>query len=152
MPMAAMGDMTPEQARPYVEMAAASDMYEIESSRMALARSQSSEVRQFAQMMIDHHTMTTQQMMQAAQATGINPPPPMLLPPQRTMLDELQPLNGAEFERMYLRQQRMAHRMALALHQTYSGSGDTPQLQQAASLAVPVVQRHIDQLQALPRG
>jgi putative membrane protein len=143
---------TPTAAPAYVAMAGSSDMYEIESSRLALQRATTPAVREFAQMMIDHHTMTTQQVMQAAQAAGMTPPPPSLLPPQRAMLDELQPVTaGAAFERMYLSQQRMAHRMALALHSNYASNGDTAQLRQTASSAVPIIQQHIDRLQALPR-
>jgi putative membrane protein len=142
-------DATPTAAPEYIAMAGSSDLYEIESSRLALERAQSPAVRRFAQMMIDHHTMTTQQVMQAAQAAGMSPPPPMLLPPQRAMLDELQPANGADFERIYVRQQRMAHRMALALHGNYAQNGDTAQLRQAASGAVPIIQRHIDELRSL---
>ncbi len=142
-------DATPTDAPTYVAMAGSSDMYEIESSRLALQRSSSAAVKRFAQMMIDHHTMTTQQVTQAAQAAGMTPPPPSLLPPQRAMLDELQPANGTDFDRRYLQQQRMAHRMALALHQNYASKGDTAQLRQTASSAVPIIQRHIDELQRL---
>ncbi len=142
-------DATPSDALGYVSMAGSSDLYEIESSRLALQRGSSAGVRQFAQMMIDHHTMTTQQVMQAARAAGMSPPPPTLLPPHRALLDELQPANGSDFDRMYLRQQRMAHRMALALHQNYARSGDTAQLRQTAATAVPIIQRHIDALKGL---
>jgi putative membrane protein len=142
-------DATPTDPAGYVAMAGSSDLYEIESSRLALQRGSSPAVKQFAQMMIDHHTMTTQQVTQAARAAGMTPPPPSLLPPQRAMLDQLQPANGTDFERTYLQQQRMAHRMALALHQNYARSGDTAQLRQTASSAVPIIQRHIDELQRL---
>jgi putative membrane protein len=139
-------DATPTAAMPYVAMAGSTDLYEIESSRMALQQAPTPAVKQFAQMMIDHHTGTTQQVMQAARSAGMSPPPPSLLPPQRSMVDELRPLNGAAFERMYLQQQRTAHAMALDLHQSYARSGDTAQLRQVASTAVPIVQSHIDQL------
>jgi putative membrane protein len=145
------GDPTPTQAMPFVAMAGSGDLYEIESSRLALQRAQTPAVRQFAQRMIDHHTMTTQQVTQAAQASGITPPPPSLLPPQRAMLDQLQPVTGAaEFERSYLSQQREAHRMALALHGTYADRGDKAPLRQTAASAVPIIQQHIDRLQSLP--
>lgn len=145
-------DATPTTAMPYVAMAGSSDLYEIESSRLALQEAPTPAVKQFAQMMIDHHTRTTQQVMEAARSAGMTPPPPSLLPPQRTMLDQLRPLRGAGFEQMYLQQQRTAHRMALELHQTYARSGDTAQLRQVAGTAVPIVQSHIDQLSRLPGG
>lgn len=143
-------DATPTTAMPYVAMAGSSDMYEIESSRLALQRATSPAIKQFAQMMIDHHTATTQQVMQAARAAGMTPPPPSLLPPQRAMMETLQPLTGAAFERMYVQQQRTAHNMALELHQSYARAGDTAQLRTAANAAVPIIQSHIRQLAALP--
>lgn len=145
----AQSSRTPTKAAQFVPMAASSDLYEIESSRLALERSQSPAIKQFAQMMIDHHTTTTQQVAQAAQASGMTPPPPALLPPHRALLDKLQPAQGRDFDRMYLDQQRTAHRQALALHQTYSRRGDKEPLRQAAAGAVPIVQQHIEQLKTL---
>jgi hypothetical protein len=39
--------------------------------------------------------------------------------------------------------------MALALHQTYASSGDTPQLKEAAGKALPIVKRHIAELESV---
>ena len=139
----------PTTARPYVQMAGAGDLYEIQSSRLALQKSQNAAVRQFAQMMIDHHGMTTQEITAAARAAGLQPEPPALQDAQARMLSELQPLSGSAFDTAYLDQQRMAHQMALALHSGYGQSGDAPALKQAAVKAVPIVQQHIDQLQSI---
>ena len=65
------GDPTPTARAAYVEMAAASDMFEIQSSQLARSRAQNPAIREFAQMMIDHHTQTTQQLRAAAQAAGV---------------------------------------------------------------------------------
>ena len=92
----------------FVTKAAASDLYEIQSSQLALQKAQNTDVRQFAQMMIDHHTQTTQQVTAAAQADGLTPPVPQLEPHQAQMIAELQPLSGAAFDGAYVRQQRMA--------------------------------------------
>lgn len=145
----AAGDMTPTRAMPYVAMAGASDMYEIQSSQLALTKAATPAVRDFAQMMIQHHTMTTQQIMAAAQSAGMTPPPPQLMPMQAQMIQELQGLSGAEFDRAYVRQQRRAHQMALALHSTYANNGDTPQLKQVAATARPVVQQHLDRVRGM---
>src|SRR3712207_8417473 len=53
------GEMTPTERGAYVRMAAASDLFEIQSSQLALQNAQRPEVRQFAQMLITHHTQTT---------------------------------------------------------------------------------------------
>jgi len=149
MPMAA-GDMTPTQASPYVMMAVASDLYEIQSSRLALQRSQRADVRQFAQMMIDHHSRTTQQLWAAAQASGIvRTHEWMLPPPKQQMIAALQQRSGAGFDSLYLQQQVQAHGMALALHRSYAQSGDRAPLRQFAATAVPVVAQHLQRARTM---
>ncbi len=138
-------DMTPEDRMNYVKMAGASDLFEIQSSQMALSKAQRPETRQYAQMLIQHHTQTTQATMAAARASGMNPPPPMLMPMQQRMMDELRRASAANFDRVYMTQQVPAHEMALALHTNYSQRGDTPALRQTAATAVPLVQQHLDQ-------
>lgn len=147
--MAMADDMTPEMAVPYARMAAASDLFEIQSSQMALSRSQNQSVRQFAQMLITHHTQTTQQLMAAAQAAGLPPMTPTLMPMQQRMITELQQASASGFDRAYLTQQVPAHEMALALHSNYARDGDTAGLRTTASAAVPIIQQHLTEAQRL---
>ncbi|HYW15162.1 MAG TPA: DUF4142 domain-containing protein [Allosphingosinicella sp.] len=140
---AAAGDMTPNDRSAYVQMAAASDLFEIQSSQLAVSRAQNPEVRAFAQMLIEHHTATTRQLTAAASAVG-TPSRPMLMPMQADMIARLQGANGAAFDRLYMRQQVPAHQMALALHQNYARNGDTPSLQAVAASAVPIVRQHLE--------
>jgi putative membrane protein len=148
---AATGDMTPNQRGAYVEMAAASDLFEIQSSQLAQAQAQRPEVREFAQMLVQHHQQTTAQLTAAATAAG-TPPTPDLMPMQQQMMDELRGASGANFDEVYLRQQVPAHEMALALHGNYARNGDTPALRAVASAAVPIVQQHLDRARQLRGG
>ncbi len=141
--------MQPTTAMPYVAAAGASDLYEITSSRLALEKSTNSEIMRFARTMIDHHTRTTQQVTAAARTAGMTPPPPALMPMQQRMIDQLRPLSGDAFARAYVEQQRQAHQMALMLHRNYAQGGDTPQLRQTATAAVPIIEQHIRELQQL---
>lgn len=145
------GDMTPDNAMGYVTMAAASDLFEIQSSQIALSKAQNAATRDFAQMLIADHTRTTQQLTAAAQASGLTPPPPALMPMQQRMIDELQQAGGSGFDRLYFRQQVPAHEMALALHRNYAAHGDTPALRQVASAAVPVVEEHLGRARTMAR-
>ena len=142
-------DLTPSARAPYVEMAAASDLFEIQSSQLALSKAQRPEVRTFAQMLITHHTMTTQQLTAAASASGMTPPPPTLMPMQVAMLERLQNASTADFDRVYVREQIPAHEMALALHQNYARNGDTPALRTVAGTAVPIIQQHLTEARRL---
>jgi putative membrane protein len=145
---AAAGDMTPEQRAAYVEMAAASDLYEIQSGQLAASRAQNADVRAFGQMLVEHHTATTQQLTAAATAAG-TPPSPSLMPMQAEMIAQLQGANGAAFDRIFIRQQVQAHEMALALHSNYASKGDTPTLRTVAAAATPVVRQHLERARAL---
>jgi putative membrane protein len=49
----------------FVTNAAIGDLYEIQAGRLALLRSRSDGVREFAQMMIEHHTSSMHQMQSA---------------------------------------------------------------------------------------
>jgi putative membrane protein len=139
-----MADMTPEQRRPYVKMAAASDLFEIQSSQIALMKSRRAETRAFAQMLNRHHRQTTRQLTRAALASGVRMPAPTLMPMQIQMLRELRRTNARNFDQVFFRQQVTAHEMALNLHQNYATSGDTPALKRTAQAAVPIIQQHLD--------
>lgn len=143
--MAMPADMTPEERVAYVRMAAASDLFEIQSSQLALSRAQTPAVRQYAQMLLTHHTQTTQQLMAAASAAGLPPMTPQLMPMQVAMMQRLQAASGAEFDRVFVADQIPAHEMALALHSNYAMSGDTPALRQVAATARPIVEQHLVQ-------
>ena len=147
--MAMPADMTPSNASGYVQMAASSDMYEIQSSQLAASRAQNTQMRSFANMMIRDHTNTTQQLTAAASAAGITPPMAML-PMHAQMVERLQARTGADFDREYARQQRMAHQQAVALHSNYAARGDTPALRAVASAAVPIVTQHLQVVRSWP--
>jgi putative membrane protein len=144
----AAGDMTPTQRGAYVEMAAASDLYEIQSGRLAAERGQSPAVRQFGQMLVEHHQSTTAQLAAAGSAAG-TPPTPDLMPMQAQMIAELSAASGAGFDEVFIRQQVQAHEMALALHSNYASNGDTAALRTVASAAVPVIRQHLEQARQL---
>jgi putative membrane protein len=121
-----------------------SDMYEIESSRIALQKAQNPAVKRFASMLIKHHTKTTAATMKAAQKAGMTPPPPTLPPGAAASISELQNAPAANFDHIYLGQQVPAHQAALDLHQSYSTAGDQRPLMASAKSAVPIVRQHLE--------
>lgn len=141
--------LTTTMGADYVGLAGAGDMFEIESSRLALEKSQSDEVKAFAQMMIDQHTQSTADLKAAAEAAGLTVADPVLNPTQRQMVDNLATLSGAAFDSAYLGQQADAHQLALNLHRTYAENGDTQQLRDVAGTIVTAVENHKAALQDL---
>ena len=45
---------------------------------------------------------------------------------QAQMLGALQSVSGSDFDKLYFKQQMLAHRSALAVEQIYAKSGDDP--------------------------
>lgn len=137
-------------AADYVKKAAAGDLFEIESSKVALERSQNGAVRRFAQMMIDHHAMTTRELA----STVRNAPAPQLEQHQRDMIAALRAAPADQFDAAYVRQQLGAHMNALSLHGGYMAAGDEAALRQVAQQAAPIVASHLEtawNMSELPR-
>jgi putative membrane protein len=132
------------QADPYVMAAGKSDLYEINSSQIALEKSQNPALKRYAQMLITHHQKTTAATLAAAQKAGLAPPPPPALDPGATAsINELQTAAPGDFDRIYLGQQVPAHQAALDLHKSYGKGGDQAPLRASAKKAAPIVQQHL---------
>ncbi len=123
--------------------AAASDQFEIQSSQLALQKSHSPRVRQFAQRMIDAHTKTTQQLTQIASSKGMTLQP-ALQPDQQKMLADLQGMNGGRaFDRAYLHDQVVGHSAAATTFQNEIANGQDPEIKAFAQQTLPIIQSHL---------
>ena len=141
-------------ATDYVKMAADGDMYEIQSSKIALAKSKRADVKSFAKDMIDDHMQTSASLKAALKNPDrtITPPSMMLSSDSAAKIALLKKAPKASFDGLYLQQQMMAHQTAWALHKGYATDGTDPALKQVASSAVPIVERHIAHLKSMPSG
>ena len=147
-PMAAPAAMALSPASMnYAQMAHSGNMFEIESSRLALQMGRDPTVRQFAQMMIDDHTRLDQEMMMAGRDIGLDMAMMQMAPHHMDMLQRLRNAGPANFDMMYHQDQMMAHQEALNLHSTYAQNGDNETLRALAARAAPAVRMHLDQLQ-----
>lgn len=148
-----LGDQPPS-AQGFAREVALTDMYEVTAGRLALEKSKNAKTREFAQMMIDDHTQSSKTFQEAAiqlqdaAATGNldYAMPASLDPARQSQLDDLQRLEGEEFDRAYLTQQTEAHRKTLELLKAYAATGDVAELRQFAQGAIPVIQKHHDWL------
>lgn len=129
---------------------AASDMYEIESGKLASEKATSAEIRAFGQMLVTDHQKSSADLKTAAsEARPAVAVMPALKPEQQQMLDALRSASAADFDRTFVDQQKQAHQMALDLLQRYSREGDVDSLKAFAAKTAPVVQKHLDQVNAM---
>ena len=134
----------PKSTAGFVKAAAMSDMYEIAAAKIALHRSQSDEVRQFAQRMIHDHTQSTDALKHALAQTNLGVMPPDHFDNRHQgMIDDLRAAYDKDFDRRYMDQQVAAHEEARTLLKGYAGSGDNPEIKHFAGKILPTVEMHL---------
>ena len=132
----------PTDAAGFVNAIAASDMFEIESGRLAAAQGSSADVKSFGSKLESDHSKSTAELKTAAQSAGVTVTP-ALDAEKQGMLDSLKAAKGEDFDRMFIDQQATAHQKALQLLQNYSNAGDNDALKAFAGKAATVVQGHL---------
>lgn len=132
----------PTDAAGFATAVAASDLYEIESSTLAAQKASSAEVKELAGHLKTDHQKSSTQLKAAAAEAGVTVTPALDAEKQQ-MLDELKAASGAEFDRLFLVQQRSAHQKALSLLQSYAGGGDNEALKGFAKTSVPIIEGHL---------
>lgn len=125
----------------FAMQAGASDLFEVQSSQLALQHTHNRRVRQFAQQMIDAHTKTTQELTQLATTKGMTLQP-VLQPQQDQMISGLNGLNGPRFDRAYLHDQVVGHSMTATLFQNEIANGMDPDIKGFAQQTLPTIQNH----------
>lgn len=128
----------------FVTAAATSDMYEVAASKIALQRSSSPAVKEFAQKMVDAHTETTTKLKGILAANSIKVTPPASVDNRRQgMLDNLRGASNADFDNRYITQQIAAHKEAGILMRGYAKDGDNAQIKAFASETSHHVAEHL---------
>lgn len=141
----ARAQSAPDPAAPdpaaFAATAASANLFEIESSQLALDQATSDAVKAFARQMIDDHTAAGEKMKAAAQSDGVTPPAAMAAKDQ-TALEMLQAANAEVFDTAYLTAQVAAHDEAVALFETFSEGGAASALKSFAAETLPTLEKH----------
>lgn len=134
----------------FANTAAASDAFEIESSKLAATKGTSAKVKRFAGEMIKAHTDSTAKLKAAAaSASPAVTPDAALTTVQQQTLDDLSAKSGADFDRAYADAQRSGHQATLDALKAYSANGDVPSLKAFAAKLVPTVTAHLNMAKSL---
>lgn len=126
--------------------AVSSNLFEIQSSQLALQRSRNPAVRAFARRMIADHTRAM-----AVMAPFNYDIQPALEPREAAMLQQLSTAGGRNFDRLYARMQVMSHQQTIALFNTYAQTGEWYELRQVAGQMLPSLQGHLAMAATLTR-
>lgn len=143
-----MGMTMPTNAAGFAAAAAATDLYEIESATLAADKSTAAEIKEVAGHIKADHQRSAADLKALASKNSITVEPALDAEKQR-MLDELKAASGADFDRLFLEQQKTAHQKALALLQGYSSGGGNAAFKAFAAKGAPIVKGHLDHLNTI---
>lgn len=132
----------------FVDLAGVSNLFEIESSNVALEKAQSEDLRAFAQQMIDDHTAAGERMMTAADEAGVTVPTALDAEHQQK-LDQLNEASAEEFDQLYATMQVEAHEQAVMLFEGFAESGEEETLAAFAQETLPTLQEHYDHISSV---
>jgi putative membrane protein len=140
----------PTSAQGFANRDAASDRFEIESSKLAQTAAQSAAVKDFAAKMITAHEDSTRKLKATTSALS-SPvvPDETLSAAQQQDLDSLKNAEGAAFDAAYAATQVRAHQQALDALKAYAASGDMPALKDFANGLIPTVTEHLNMAKEL---
>lgn len=135
----------------FAEAAAASDMFELQSSELAKTKATTKPVKDFAAMMIADHTKSSADLKKAAMGAS-----PAVTATQRltaVQQADLDALRNAttDFDKLYAQKQVGAHEKAKALLSDYSATAVAGPLRDFASKTVTVVSGHLEHARKLPQ-
>ncbi len=126
----------------FASKAAQGGMAEVKLGELAKDHASSSEVKQFAQRMIDDHTKANDELKSIAAKENINLPTGLSAKDQTTY-DRLAKLNGASFDKAYMKDMVSDHRADVAEFQREANHGTNPQLKTFAGNTLSTLQQHL---------
>jgi putative membrane protein len=127
----------------FVKEVAISDMFEIESSKLAQDKGNAPE-KKFASQMITDHTKTSTELKGLVDSGKVKAELPTALDSShQSKLDKLKGESGKDFSSDFDSMQVSAHKDAVSLFQRYAKGGDNADLKNWAGKTLPTLQHHL---------
>jgi len=135
----------------FIIQASASDVFEIESSKLALQKGDDA-TKAFAQQMITDHEKTTAELKALLTSGKVQGNPVTALTDgHKEEVDDLAKLEGAEFNEEYIDDQVEAHEDAVDLFKRYGEEGENADLKAWAAKTLPALEHHYKMAQDLDK-
>ena len=138
-----------EADKEFVKRAAEAGHLEVEASKLAQDKSESAEVKSFAQSMVKDHTDANLELETIAKKKGVAPP---MFPSdtQKQKLEALSGAEGAEFDRLYAKEIAVAaHQEAVSLFEGATSSVQDAELKAFVVKTLPKLKKHLGMAQDL---
>jgi putative membrane protein len=132
----------PAFTRSFIDRAAQGSMTEVKAGKLAMTKSRSPRIREFAEMVVRDHS-DAQILLKAIAADKQMSLPTVPSPEQQDSLKELQTKDGAQFERAYVAAQVEAHQQSVALLKAEIARGQDAETKAFAKELLPAVESHL---------
>ena len=126
----------------FANKAAAGGMAEVQLGQLALKNGSSQDVKTFAQKMVDDHSKAGDKLKKVATKDGITLPSDMDTK-DKAVYDRLAKLQGAAFDRAYIRDMVKDHRADVSEFEKEANKGTNADLKQFATDTLPTLQEHL---------
>lgn len=136
----------------FVKQVAMSDMFEIESGKLAEQKGTEAE-KKFASQMVMDHTKTSTELKGMVSSGKVKAELPTALDSSyQSKLDKLKAANDRDFASEYSSMQVSAHKDAVSLFERYAKGGDNPELKDWAGKTLPTLQHHLQMAEDLDKA
>lgn len=136
----------------FVKEVAISDMFEIESNKLAEQKGNAQE-KSFAQQMVTDHTKTTSDLKSLVNSGKVQATLPTEMDSShQSKLDKLSKASGKDFSSDFDSDQVSAHKDAVSLFERYAKGGDNAELKDWAGKTLPTLRHHLEMAQELGKA
>jgi putative membrane protein len=135
----------------FVKEVAISDMFEIQSNKLAEDKGNPSE-KTFASQMVADHTKTSTELKRMVGSGKVKADLPNALDSShQSKLDKLKGESDKDFSSDFDSMQVSAHKDAVSLFERYAKGGENPELKDWAGKTLPALQHHLEMAQGLAK-
>ena len=133
----------------FVKEVAISDMFEIESNKVAEQKGNAQE-KSFARQMVTDHTKTSTELKALVSSGKVKAELPTAIDSShQSKLDKLKGASGKDFSSDFNSYQVSAHKDAVSLFERYAKGGDNSDLKNWAGKTLPALKHHLEMAQKL---
>ncbi len=125
-------------------------MFEVELAEVAVQKATSSEVKKFAQMMIDDHTKANDELKTLASNKNIVLPTTLPDAHQKT-LNDVSEKNGKDFDRKYMDEMVDDHKKDIDKFQKLADKGNDTDLKAFAAKTLPTLHHHREEAERIEK-
>ena len=121
---------------------------EMDMARLAMQKSQNSDVRDFANMIQSDHTNALEDLTDLMKDKNV-PQPSTLTPETKADIEKMTGLSGAQFDREFVNMMVSDHQKAVEMFRDFVAIGQNPEIKKYAEDLLPKLEMHLEKAQKL---